>query len=96
MHDQAEAARLAQDYEALVSIIKQWNANRLDLFALTLPNEVRDRHLLLFLQEGLVSQSNVWVEFPKATTSPIWTNPKCPCNFDRFAEVMTRYISVLD
>ena len=40
MHDQAEAARLAQDYEALVSIIKQWNANRLDLFALTLPNEV--------------------------------------------------------
>ena len=44
MHDQAEAARLAQDYEALVSIIKQWNANRLDLFALTLPNEVRDRH----------------------------------------------------
>ena len=43
MHDQAEAARLAQDYEALVSIIKQWNANRLDLFALTLPNEVRDQ-----------------------------------------------------
>ena len=42
MHDQAEAARLAQDYEALVSIIKQWNANRLDLFALTLPNEVGD------------------------------------------------------
>ena len=41
MHDQAEAARLAQDYEALVNIIKQWNANRLDLFALTLPNEVR-------------------------------------------------------
>ena len=60
MHDQAEAARLAQDYEALVSIIRQWNANRLDLFALTLPNEVRDRrHLLLFLQERLVSQSNV-------------------------------------
>ena len=41
MHDQAEAARMAQDYEALVNIIKQWNANRLDLFALTLPNEVR-------------------------------------------------------
>ena len=40
MHDQAEAARMAQDYEALVAIIKQWNANRLDLFALTLPNEV--------------------------------------------------------
>ena len=40
MHDQAEAARMAQDYEALVGIIKQWNANRLDLFALTLPNEV--------------------------------------------------------
>lgn len=40
MHDQAEAARMAQDYEALVNIIKQWNANRLDLFALTLPNEV--------------------------------------------------------
>ena len=42
MHDQAEAARMAQDYEALVNIIKQWNANRLDLFALTLPNEVRN------------------------------------------------------
>ena len=41
LHDQAEAARMAQDYEALVNIIKQWNANRLDLFALTLPNEVR-------------------------------------------------------
>ena len=40
LHDQAEAARMAQDYEALVNIIKQWNANRLDLFALTLPNEV--------------------------------------------------------
>ena len=48
MHDQAEAARLAQDYEALVSIIKQWNANRLDLFALTLPNEVRDRHYYFY------------------------------------------------
>ena len=59
MHDQAEAARLAQDYEALVSIIKQWNANRLDLFALTLPNEVRDRRHILLLQKGLVSLSNV-------------------------------------
>merc|ERR1712088_765429 len=44
LHDQAEAARMAQDYEALVNIIKQWNANRLDLFALTLPNEMLEFH----------------------------------------------------
>merc|ERR1719225_1480374 len=44
LHDQAEAARMAQDYEALVGIIKQWNANRLDLFALTLPNELLEFH----------------------------------------------------
>ena len=48
MHDQAEAARMAQDYEALVNIIKQWNANRLDLFALTLPNEVSTQFHQLF------------------------------------------------
>merc|ERR1711878_152347 len=30
--------------EALVGIIKQWNANRLDLFALTLPNELLEFH----------------------------------------------------
>ena len=30
-----------RDYEVLSQIISQWNANRLDLFALTLPNEVR-------------------------------------------------------
>ena len=39
-HDQAELARKMRDYEALTQIITQWNANRLDLFALSLPNEV--------------------------------------------------------
>ena len=55
LHDQAEAARMAQDYEALVNIIKQWNANRLDLFALTLPNEVRVK---IFLDK------NYWYNSP--------------------------------
>ena len=37
----AEHARRMQDLDTLRQIISQWNANRLDLFALTLPNEVR-------------------------------------------------------
>lgn len=44
MHDQAESARKMQDYEALCQIINQWNANRLDLFALSLPNEYLEFH----------------------------------------------------
>lgn len=44
--DQAVASSLDQakmqgDHEALSQIIKQWNDSRLDLFALSLPNEVR-------------------------------------------------------
>ena len=39
--DQMETMKKRQDYEALCHIINQWNANRLDLFALSLPNEVR-------------------------------------------------------
>ncbi len=39
--DPAEVAQKHRDYEALSLIIKQWNANRLDLFALSTPNEVR-------------------------------------------------------
>lgn len=35
-----ESAHKRQDFDALCHIINQWNANRLDLFALTLPNEV--------------------------------------------------------
>lgn len=35
-----ERARKMQDYETLTQIINQWNANRLDLFALSLPNQV--------------------------------------------------------
>ena len=38
---QAEQVRRRQDYETLCQIISQWNANRLDLFALSIPNEVR-------------------------------------------------------
>ena len=37
----AERASKMRDYEVLCQIVSQWNANRLDLFALTLPNEVR-------------------------------------------------------
>lgn len=33
-----------QDSEHLRQIITQWNANRLDLFELTLPNEVSPLH----------------------------------------------------
>ena len=38
--DHVENAKKRHDYEALCHIINQWNANRLDLFALSLPNEV--------------------------------------------------------
>ena len=40
--EQEEMVRRMRDYEALTQIITQWNATRLDLFALSLPNEVRD------------------------------------------------------
>ena len=47
----AERASKMRDYEVLCQIISQWNANRLDLFALTLPNEVgrNPLHLILTL-----------------------------------------------
>jgi hypothetical protein len=35
-----------QDREALRHIISQWNANRLDLFSLSEPNEVLLAHLV--------------------------------------------------
>ena len=41
----AERASKMRDYEVLSQIISQWNANRLDLFALTLPNEVRFHYI---------------------------------------------------
>ena len=44
----AERASKMRDYEVLCQIISQWNANRLDLFALTLANEV-GRNSLLFI-----------------------------------------------
>ena len=37
---QQEYARKMQDLETLRHIISQWNANRLDLFELSMPNEV--------------------------------------------------------
>ena len=40
MSDDVEIAQKRKDYETLCHIINQWNANRLDLFALSLPNEV--------------------------------------------------------
>ncbi len=40
--DPERLARMRQDYETLCGIINQWNDNRLDLFALSLPNEVSD------------------------------------------------------
>ena len=38
---QEQAARKHADLDTLRHIIAQWNANRLDLFELSLPNEVR-------------------------------------------------------
>ena len=35
------AAKKAADREALRHVIQQWNANRLDIFELSEPNEVR-------------------------------------------------------
>ena len=45
--DHVENAKKRHDYEALCHIINQWNANRLDLFALSLPNEVGTTTFLL-------------------------------------------------
>jgi afadin len=36
----AVAAKKQQEWETLRSVIAQWNANRLDLFELSEPNEV--------------------------------------------------------
>ena len=47
--DHVESAKKRQDYEALCHIINQWNANRLDLFALSLPNEVRIWFNIIYL-----------------------------------------------
>jgi len=35
------------DREAVRSVIQQWNANRLDLFALSEPDEVRSQKLTI-------------------------------------------------
>ena len=48
--DHVENAKKRHDYEALTHIINQWNANRLDLFALSLPNEVRKVFFVSFLK----------------------------------------------
>ena len=40
MSDDVEMAQKRKDFETLCQIINAWNANRLDLFALSLPNEV--------------------------------------------------------
>jgi afadin len=42
--DHVENAKKKHDYEALCHIINQWNNNRLDLFALSLPNEHLEFH----------------------------------------------------
>lgn len=39
-NQQQEYVRKMQDLETLRHIISQWNANRLDLFELSMPNEV--------------------------------------------------------
>jgi hypothetical protein len=44
----AERAGKMRDYDTLCQIISQWNANRLDLFALTLPNEVGLKCLIIY------------------------------------------------
>ena len=41
-----------RDYETLCQIITQWNANRLDLFVLTLPNEVSQSNSFLGIKLG--------------------------------------------
>lgn len=66
-HDQAKLAQKHRDYEALSQIIKQWNANRLDLFALSLPNEVS--HV-----SGLFIEWNVHKKMDK-TYSDITASP---------------------
>lgn len=49
MGDEAITARRAQERENLRHIIQQWNANRLDLFEISEPNEVSTRtHMQTF------------------------------------------------
>lgn len=42
------AMKRHEEREALRSVIQQWNANRLDLFELSEPNEVNKINLLIF------------------------------------------------
>ena len=53
-HNAAEMdpIKRVQERENLRNIIKQWNANRLDLFEISEPNEVG--HLFIFLYSPLV------------------------------------------
>merc|ERR1719210_866244 len=44
MTDEIELAQKRKDFETLCQIINAWNANRLDLFALSLPNEHLEFH----------------------------------------------------
>lgn len=57
--DHIESAKKRQDYEALCHIINQWNANRLDLFALTLPNEVRNK---IFFSTGQKTRCSAYLK----------------------------------
>merc|ERR1712186_296319 len=44
MSDDVEIAQKRKDFETPCQIINAWNANRLDLFALSLPNEHLEFH----------------------------------------------------
>lgn len=70
--DSAAAAKRMQERENLSNIIAQWNANRLDLFEISEPNEVSHPCLdfLLFVF-GLSWQIVVMVDLTKLTSGVI-------------------------
>ncbi len=82
MSEQVELAKKRQDFEDLCRIINQWNANRLDLFALTLPNEVR---------KNFRTKEQAWKKilcsfFARPVCSIIW------CTFHKLPKWVSRFV----
>lgn len=57
----ADAVNKKAEREALRGVIQQWNANRLDLFELSEPNEV-SRAKQFISSQLLIIPKTVWVE----------------------------------
>ena len=58
------ARRVArEEYEHLCRMIKKWNENRLELFEITLPNEVRSYMICVLNTRVCIHEYNLCVHF---------------------------------